>query len=125
MTENYSVLAQDVEKKFEKWFDDPVPADILPVPDEENHSNHRIQRKRINNWQRLSELLPYGFEGAVFTGTGVGLIIMYLSFMGWYSNNWPSPIFFIILAVVIGFVGGLYRGFFYKLREGTFYKDKL
>ena len=118
MTKNDSPLAHDMETNFQKWFDDPVPADVLPP-------NHRIRRKRVDNWQKLSKLFSFGFGGAVFAGTVVGFILLYLIIMGWYSYNWPNPINFIILALVTGFFGGLYKGFIYKLREGTFYKDEL
>lgn len=121
MTEDYSPLAQDVQKKFQDWFGAPVPTEPL-LPAAADHSSHRTQRRRADSSSRLSGLFIFGFEGAAFIGTGVGFFIMFLSFWGWYSKDWLSPIFVIFLAVVIGFLGGLYKGLFYKLRRRTYYK---
>ena len=124
MAENYSLLAQEVQKDFQRWFGDPVPPDI-PVPADTDHSNHRIRRRHVDTHQKLSELLKFGFGGAISLGTIVGFFIAYLSFWGWYSNDWPDPIVVVFLAVVMGFVVGLYKGLFTKLREQIFYKEGL
>ena len=130
MEKDYSLLAQGLEKTFQNWFSDPVPPDIpfpatdIFFPGEVDFSSLRTPRKRVDNLERVSELLEFGFQGAVFLGIVVVFIITYLSVWGWYSADWTDPIVVIILVVVIGFFGGMYRGVFYKLRDRKFYKDE-
>lgn len=158
MTSDYSPLAKDVQKDFQRWFEDTVPPDTsffpanepyiiseapflppdasfpaskasllvidIPSSGETDHLNHRTPSKRVNNRPKLSEVLKFGSQGAVVVGIFVVFILTYLSILGWYSSHWPNPIIFIILAMVIGFMGGLYKGLYYKLRERTYHKYK-
>jgi len=110
----YSLLAEEVEEDFQRWFDDPV--DPEPFSDVD-HSNHSIGMRRVGIFEKLSDTFKFGFIGAVSFGTIVGFIIVYMSFWGWYSNDWPAPIFVIFVAAVIGFMGGLYKGLPTKLRS--------
>jgi len=149
MTEELPSSNQGFIKKFQDWFGDPVPADPpfpteadhsigdhvpteLPFTAEAGHLNHRTRRRRVdiwqkpvNIWRKPVELLSYGCGGAVFLGGGVIFIIAVFYLLGWYNNDWLSPIVVIIfLATLIGFTGGLTKGYFYQLREGDFYKDE-
>ena len=117
MTENYSSLAKDVEKDFQRWFGDPVdpePDDISFLPEAE-YSNHRIGIRRVDTLQKLLEAFKFGFIGAVFLGTIAGLIIEFLSYWELYNKYWPDPIEFISWVGVIGFFIGMSIGLSSKL----------
>ena len=141
MTEEQPSSNKDFRKKFQEWFRDPVPADPpfsakadhsikdpvpadLPFPAETDHLNHRTRRrdadtlqKSVGIWQKPVELLDYGCGGAVFLGGGVICIVAVFYLLGWYNNDWLSPIVVIASAILIGFCGGLTKGFFNQLRE--------
>ena len=110
----YSLLAEEVEEDFQRWFDDPV--DPEPYPDVD-HPNHSIGMRRVGIFEKLSDAFKFGFIGAVFLGTIVALFAEFLSYWEMYNNNWPVPIVFIALAVVIGFFGGMSIGLPTKLRS--------
>ena len=130
--EEYSIL----QNNFREWFGDTVPA-APPFPAETNHSigapvstvpslpveadhlNHRMRRRHEDNYQKLFELLGFGFSGAVSLGAVVGFIIVFLNltFWGWYSNHWPNQIFIIFFATLLGFTGGLSNGYINQQRE--------
>ena len=138
--EEYSIL----QKKFREWFGktvpvalpfpdetdrsigDPVPAD-LPFPAETDYLNHKTRKRNVDNSSKLLELLSFGFSGAVSLGAVVGviIIILNLSFWGWYSNNWPIQFFVIFFAMVLGFYIGLSKGYISQQREKYFYKGEL
>ena len=88
MTEGYSSPTQVLQKKFQEWFEDPVPAD-LPVPAETDHSNYETQGRQVYNLQKLLELFNFGFGGAVSLGACVGSIIFLIN----YSNFGGDPAF--------------------------------
>lgn len=127
MTEGYSSPTQVLQKKFQEWFEDPVPAD-LPVPAETDHSNYETQGRQVYNLQKLLELFNFGFGGAVSLGACVGFIIFLINYsnFGGVMNDWSDQLFVIFMAMIIGFLGGMYLGSFYILREGNnFSKDEL
>jgi len=93
-----------------------IPFDPEPFPDVD-HSNHSIEMRRVDIFEKLLDTFNFGFSGAVSFGTNVGFIIVFLSFWELYSNDCPAPIFVILVAAVIGFMGGLYKGWVSKLRS--------
>ena len=145
MTEKNS-SSTDLEKKFQKWFENPVSPDLLapaepdrsigehvpldmpvpsevdkldkapvstdlPYPAEAGYSYHIPQTSRYE-LLKLSELIIYGFIGAISLGTGVGFIISMLNsyFLNWFGISWPDQYIFIFWAVLLGFIGGLFKG---------------
>jgi hypothetical protein len=105
---------------------DPVPAN-RPLPAKTDYLNHKTRKRNVDNSSKLLELLSFGFGGAVSLGAVVGviIIILNLSFLGWYSNNWPNQFFVIFLAMVLGFYIGLSKGYISQQREKYFYKGEL
>jgi len=114
MTENYSLMAREVEKDFQKWFDDTVDPEPLAEVD---HSKHSIGMRRVGTLEKLSDAFKFGFIGAVLLGTIVGLFIEFLSYWEMYNNNWSDPIVFISLAAAIGFFSGMSIGLSTILRK--------
>jgi hypothetical protein len=114
--EEYSIL----QKKFREWFEKTVPAD-MPLPAEIDHFNHRKRRRPRGKFEILVELLGFGFSGAVFFEAVVGIVIviLYLNYGMWYSDTWPFVIF---LAMMLGFIIGVSKGFVSQQREKYFYK---
>ena len=144
MTENY-LPSQDLQKKFQKWFGDPVPAD-LPSPAEAHRSignpdpadlpflaevdylsyKNKTRRRDVYDLQKLLELFSSGFSGAFYLGAGVGFIILMMNFSyEEWSIYWQDLIVVIFLAAVIGFFGGLIVGSINKRHESYSYKDEL
>ena len=118
-----------LQKKFEEWFGDLIPADTdhsIEDPDPADFRFHTAKynpfyihrSRRVKASPKQADLFIFGLQGAALTALGVGGIIfmMYTSDLGW-STNWPSPIFFIFLAMVIGFWGGMVGGSIYNIRE--------
>jgi hypothetical protein len=142
MNEDY-LPSQDLQKTFQKWFGDSVPADSpsdaeakhsivdshssnLSFPPEVHHSYHITRGRYRYDLAKLPELFSFGCRGAISLGAVVGFIIliMNINYVGW-SRNWPSQIIVITIALIIGFFGGLFRGSIYKLRERFSYKNDL
>ena len=119
MTENYSPVDHEVQKDFQRWFGDPVDPepDVVSFSSEADWSYHGIERRRAHTLGKLSGLFKLAILGGVTLGLIVGAFIAYLSLFRWYSNSWPDPIVFISIAVATGFIGGLYKGLFSKLRK--------
>lgn len=146
MTENYSSSTNNLQKKFQTWFENPVPPDLLvpaepdrsigelvpldvpapsevdnlgeapvptdlPYPAGAGYSYHKPLTRRYD-LLKLSELLIYGLIGAISLGTGVGFIISMINsyFLDWFGISWPDQFIVIFWAVVLGFVGGLFKG---------------
>ena len=141
--EEYPISIEDLKKKFHNWFGKPVPADppasaeaepsmgrLVPVdlsiPDKTIHLDHETHGRPADNSQKLSELLNFGFMGAVTSGTVIGFIIVMLNLglPGWYSHNWPSQFIFIFLAILLGFNVGLSKGYISQQREKFFYRGE-
>jgi len=141
--EEYSISIEDLKKNFQTWFGKPVPADPpfpakvehsigkpvpidLPLPAVTDDLNHKTQRKPVDDPQKLSELLNYGFKGAVTSGAFVGfiIVILNLSIWGWYSDTWPSQILIIFFALLLGFYIGLSKGYISQQREKYFYEGE-
>ena len=101
--EEYSIL----QNKFREWFRDPVPAD-LPAPGEVEHPR---RRKGESKPAKFSDLLFYGFGGAITSGSVVGLIIyvLNLSVWRWSSYNWLIQFLVIFFAMVVGFYISLFK----------------
>jgi len=142
--EEYPISIEDLEKKFRKWFGKPVPADPLfpaqvehsigkpvpvdlPLPAMTDDLNHKIQRRDEDNSKKLSELLNFGFRGAVTAGAVVGFIIVILNlgFWGWYSDTWPSQFLIIFLALLFGFYICLSKGYISQQLEKFYYEGEL
>ena len=97
-----------------------VPVLIVPrLPAEADQLNLRMRRRHEDHYQKLFELLGFGFSGAVSLGAVVGLIIVFfnLTFWGWYGNHWPNQIVIIFFATLLGFTGGLSKGFINQQRD--------
>jgi hypothetical protein len=143
LEEEYSISIEDLQKKFQKWFGKPVPAEpqvsaeagqsmgrFVPVdlslPATTNPVNHETRSKQADNLQKFSELLNLGFTGAVLSGAVVGAIIfiLNLSFPGWYSAYWPNQFIIIFLVILLGFNIGLSKGYVAQQREKYFYKGE-
>lgn len=178
--EEYSISIQDLQKKFQKWFGKPIPADP-PFPAEVDHSignpvpedllfpakvdhsigdpvpddlpflakvdrsignpvpenlprlavadrlNYQTRRRNVDKTQKLIELLGFGFRGAVSLGSVVCVIIVILnlSFWGWYSDDWPNQIFVVFFATMLGFYIGLSKGCVYQQRQRLFCNGEL
>ena len=141
--EEYPITIEDLQKKFQKWFGKPVPAEppvlaeaepsrgrYVPVdlstPATTISSNLETPSRQADNAQKFSELLNLGFTGAVLSGAIMGgiLIILNLSFPGWYSNHWPSQFILIFLAFLLGFNIGLSKGYVAQQRKKYFYKGE-
>jgi hypothetical protein len=142
--EEYLISIQDLQEKFQKWFGNPIPADppfpaeadhsiggsvptAPPFPAETDHLNHRALRRRVDKLQILLKLFISGFGGAVSLGAGVSAIIFFMniSILGWYSDDWPNQIFVILFAAVLGFYGGVIKGFNNLMRKRYAYKGEL
>jgi hypothetical protein len=118
MSENHTPNDWEVQKNFQKWFVDPTDPDPDVMPFSlEIETYNRFGRRRINTLERLLGLFKFGLVGGVSLGVIVGFFIVYLSYWGWYSRDWPAPIVFISLALTTGFLGGFYKGLLSKLRE--------
>lgn len=129
-----------VQNKFREWFGEHASDDLLlpdesdqffesPVPAnpsinadaaEANRLKHRTRKRRhrtvkrqISTSKNLSELLFFGFVGAVISGAIVGITfyIMDLNLGRWYNNTWPSPSSVILIAGIFGFNIGLVNGY--------------
>ncbi|MBN1452747.1 MAG: hypothetical protein JW963_17150 [Anaerolineales bacterium] len=141
--EEYPISIEDLKKKFQNWFGKPVPADPplpaeaersigkpvpvnLSLPDMADGLDHKTRIGNEDNSQNLSELLNAGFRGAVTSGAMVGfiLVILNLGFWGWYSDNWPSQLFILFLAILLGFYIGLSKGYISQQREKYFYEGE-
>ena len=109
-----SPMAKEVEKDFQKWFEDPL--DPEPVAEAEQ-PKHRFGLRRIDIPQKLAEAFIFGSVGAIFFGAVVGLCLEFLSYWEIYRNDWSGKIVFIILAAVIGFFGGMSIGLSSRLRK--------
>lgn len=128
MTDDYSSLAQDVEKKFLDWFGDPVPTEAsLPaeaghsiensVPTDPphiadanhiNHRTHRTRKRQVAHSTKLLGMLFFGFIGAVSSGIGAYFFLYNSIKEGWYSDNWLSQSNVILFATFLGFGFGLF-----------------
>ena len=143
MTEEYPIVPEDMQKKFQKWFGDPVPAADVPFSAEVDHlfedfvptnvqfpaeafyAYYKTTGGRKFDLEKLLELFGFGFGGAVTLGTIVSIfLIIYFNDLGWHINNWSNTIIVILLAMVIGFLSGLFLGSIYKLRDKYSYKDE-
>ena len=120
MTEENLLSTQDLQKKFQKWFENPIPAEADhsiedPVPAEIN----------VYDLQKLLELFSSGCSGLVLFGVVVvTFLVMYIRYFEW-GNRWPAPIVVIFFAMILGFWGGLLQGFINKLCERNSFKDEL
>ena len=114
MEKNYSSLAEEVEKDFQKWFDDAAYPEPIAEAD---HSKRDNRLRRVGTPQKLAEAFIFGGVGAVFLATIVGLFLEFLRYWGMYSKNWSDTILFIFLAAVVGFFGGMGIGLSSKLRS--------
>ena len=136
MEENFLPSAKDLQKKFYEWFSDPVSADPLlpadidrsigdhvpadpPFPTKTYYSHYKKRRRHVYDLQKLPELIIYGFRGAASVGVGVGfpILMMDISYVQWWNENWPEQITVIFLAMVLGFWGGLSIGAIHKLHK--------
>lgn len=143
MKEELPSSTQYFQKKFQKWFGNPVPADPsfqtevghsideldtnhLPFPAEAYYLYYQTTCKSRYDMQKLMELISFGFIGAVLLGIGVGFIIlmMNISFLGRYGINWPNQFVVIFLAMAIGFLGGLFKRSIDMVREKYSFKDR-
>jgi hypothetical protein len=142
--EDYPISIDDLQKKFQKWFGRPVPAEP-PVPAEADHSTGRsvpvdlqlpattghskleTRSRQAGNTQKFAEMLNSGFNGAVSSGAVIGIILFILnfSFPGWYSDYWPNQFIIIFLAILLGLNMGLAKGYAAQQREKYFYKGEL
>jgi len=115
MREEEHLILQD---KFQKWFGDPVPADVS-LPGESEGLDYIPRRWRVNKPVKLSDVILYGFGRAILFGSVIGLIIyiLNLSFGGRYIHYWHIQFLVIFLAMVIGFYNGLVKGIASKKRE--------
>ena len=136
--EDYLISIEDLKKKFNNWFGKPVPAEPphpaevepsmgrpvpvdLPLPAIETQSRH------AGNSHKFSDTLNLGFNGAISFGAVVGitLVVLNLSFPGWYGDTWPSQFIIIFLAILLGFNIGLSKGYVAQQREKYFYNGEL
>lgn len=125
MADDYSPLAQDVEKKFQDWFGDPVSAEASlpvevdhsigsPVPVDPphtadgNHGKHRTRKRQGAYSTNLLGMLIFGFIGAVSSAVGVALFFYNLNSVGLYSGNWSGKPYVYIFATIFGFILGLF-----------------
>ena len=125
MTDDYSPLAHDVEKKFQDWFGDPVsaeaslPAEVdhsierpvpidLPHTADANHIKHRTRKRQGAYPTNLIGMLFFGFIGAVSSGIGAYFFLYNSIKEGWYSDNWLSQSNVILFATFLGFGFGLF-----------------
>jgi hypothetical protein len=141
--EEYPISIEDLKNKFKNWFGKPIPADPsfsadversrgkpvpvnLPLPPVTERLDHNAQRKQADSSQKLSELLSFGFMGAVTSGAVVGFIILLLSLglPGWYRDTGISPFVIILFALLLGFYIGLSKGYISQQREEYFRKGE-
>ena len=141
--EEYPLSIEDLKNKFKNWFGKPIPADPsfsadversrgkpvpvnLLLPPVTDQLDHKAQRKPVDSSQKLSELLSFGFMGAVTSGTVVGFIILLLSLglPGWYRDTGISPFVIILFALLLGFYIGLSKGYISQQREKYFRKGE-
>ena len=124
-----------LQKKFEEWFRDLIPADTdhsiedpdpadFPFRTARYYPYYIYRSSRAETLPKLFELFIFGIVGAAFVGVGAGFIVwmMNMSNLEW-SNSWPSQNVVICLAILIGFGGGIVGGSIDKLRER--YSDKV
>ena len=128
MADDYSPLAQDVEKKFQDWFGDPVSAEAS-LPAEVDHSigspvladpphtadtnhikrrTHRTRKRQSAYSTNLPGMLIFGFIGAVSSAVGVALFFYNLNSVGLYSGNWSGKPYAYIFATIFGLILGLF-----------------
>ena len=137
MSEEYLPSAHYLQEKFQEWFRDPIPPEAThskedPAPTDqqfhaaEHYSYYMARSSREEALQRLFGMFISGLQGAVFFGIVVGFIIlmMYVNYLEW-SKYWPKPAIVVLLAMAVGFWGGLLRGSIYQLRKKYSYKNKL
>lgn len=137
MSEEYLPSAHYLQKKFQEWFKDPIPPEATyskqdPAPTDqqfhfaEHYSYYMARSSSEEALQKLFELFIFGLKGAVFFGIVVGFIILIMdvNYFEW-SKYWPKPIIVVLLAMAVGFWGGLLRGSIHQLREKYSYKDEL
>jgi hypothetical protein len=135
MTEEDLPSDHFIQKRFQEWFKNPVPAEVdhtirhlnsadLPFPVVAQHSHYRTRGSHVGARRKLIQLLTFGLQGAISLGVGVGFIILVIhaGHFGW-NKYWPSPIAVIAFVMAIGFWGGLLVGSMYKLGEKYSYKD--
>ena len=141
--EEYPISIEDLKNKFQKWFGKPIPADPsfsadversrgkpVPVsllfPPATDPLGDKAQRNQAGSSQKLSELLSFGFMGAVTSGAVVGFIILLLSLglPGWYRDTGISPIVIVVFALLLGFYIGLSKGYISQQREKYFHKGE-
>ena len=136
MTEENLLSTQDLQKKFQEWFENPVPAEAdhsiedpvpaeIPFPVEADHSYAKTREINVYDLQKLLELFSSGCSGLVLFGVVVvTFLVMYIRYFEW-GNRWPAPIVVIFFAMILGFWGGLLQGFINKLCERNSFKDEL
>jgi hypothetical protein len=104
--EELSYSIQDLQRKFQDWFGDSVSTDV-PFQVEGDHEIGRVEKL-----PKLSDLLSYGFAGAVVLGAFVGFIILMMNFgdLRSHSIDWTAQIVVLSLAIAFGFLGGMFVG---------------
>jgi len=125
MIEKNSSSTHNLQKKFQEWFRDSVPAD-LPFSTEVDQPYYKTRRKRVYDLKSLLEMFNIACGTAIFTGASVGFIVLLISFSqyGWIFADWSDQLFVIFMAMLIGFFGGVYLGYKYVLSKGNFSKDE-
>ena len=143
MTEELQSSPKFLQKKFQMWFSDPVPADpSFPTKADSKrdfvatdlsfladayHLFYQSRRRSRYDLPKLLELISFGFIGAFLLGASVGfiLLLMNIGLRGWYGKDWPEQFVVIFLAMVIGFGSGMFKRSLDMVRENYTFKDKL